>query len=125
MFTDFLKPFPSINYGHQYRCFYGRPTYLLSFSRNKQCFRSYFYCRGSRLHKGYDIVCSVGASVDAPFPASVKGVAIPYSQRTSHWGAAYNTGVFLEGTGSWAGRNFISNSFVQKAKMQKYLRYAV
>ena len=88
---------------------------LLSFWKNSNLF-FFFHCRGSRLHRGYDIVCAVGASVYAPFPARVLGVSIPYSPKSSHWGAVYNTGVFMEGTGSWTGKTFISKSFVQTAK---------
>lgn len=64
---------------------------------------AYLARRGSRLHRGYDIVCSVGASVYAPFPARVLGVTRPYGPGSSHWEAVYNTGVSMEGTGSWAG----------------------
>ena len=62
-------------------------------------------------------MCSVGASVYAPFPARVLGVTIPYSPKSSHWGAVYNTGVFMEGTGSWTGRIFISKSLSKRPKM--------
>ena len=79
----------------------------LSFRRNNNLFLS-FYCRRRGQHTGYDIVCSAGANVYAPFPAKVLDVSIPYSPKSSHWGAVYNTGIFMEGTGSWAGRTFFS-----------------
>ena len=102
-----------INYIYQHRCLHGGRYCLFG----KIVIFSFFYCRaGSRLHRGYDIVCAVGASVYAPFPARVLDVSIPYGRTSSHWGAVYNTGVFMEGTGSWTGKTFISKSFVQTAK---------
>lgn len=112
MFTWFLS---SSNHDRKYRSFfYGKHIYS-PFCRNNYVLLS-FCCRLTRLHNGYDIVCSAGATVYAPFPATVRGDSIPYSPRSSHWGADYNTGVFMEGTGSWTGGKFISVSSVQKVK---------
>lgn len=112
MFTRFLS---FSNHARKYRSFsYGKKINS-PFCRNDYVLVS-FCCRGTRLHNGYDIVCSAGATVYAPFPATVRGDSIPYSPKTSHWGADYNTGVFMEGTGSWTGRKLISKSSVQTVK---------
>ncbi|KAJ7360366.1 Peptidase M23 [Desmophyllum pertusum] len=55
--------------------------------------------RGSRTHKGIDILCTVRSSVYTPFPAKVLRRSNPYLNNN----AAYNTGIYLEGTGSWSG----------------------
>ncbi|KAJ7360365.1 Peptidase M23 [Desmophyllum pertusum] len=60
---------------------------------------AYGASRGSRKHRGIDIVCSAGSSVYAPFPATVLRRSIPYRNNN----AAYNNGIYLQGTGSWAG----------------------
>ncbi|RMX53586.1 hypothetical protein pdam_00004360 [Pocillopora damicornis] len=58
--------------------------------------------RGSRTHKGVDIVCAVGSRVYAPFPASVVRGLTVYSA-SKHRGKPYNTGLELRGTGAWTG----------------------
>nr|XP_058969724.1 myeloid protein 1-like [Pocillopora verrucosa] len=58
--------------------------------------------RGSRTHKGVDIVCAVGYRVYAPFPASVVRGLTVYSA-SKHRGKPYNTGLELRGTGAWTG----------------------
>ncbi|XP_078347407.1 leukocyte cell-derived chemotaxin-2-like isoform X2 [Oculina patagonica] len=56
---------------------------------------------GRRSHKGIDIVCTAGSYVYAPFPAKVRRVSKPYGRTHKHWGKDFNTGIYMEGTGSW------------------------
>ncbi|XP_078347146.1 myeloid protein 1-like isoform X2 [Oculina patagonica] len=55
--------------------------------------------RGRRTHKGIDIVCSAGSNISAPFPAKVLRRSNPYWNNN----ADYNTGIYMLGTGKWAG----------------------
>ncbi|XP_078145321.1 leukocyte cell-derived chemotaxin-2-like [Centroberyx gerrardi] len=52
--------------------------------------------RGSRLHKGLDIVCSDGATVYAPFDVTLNGKVIVYTDPKK---AAINNGINLSGEG--------------------------
>ncbi|XP_078363053.1 leukocyte cell-derived chemotaxin-2-like [Oculina patagonica] len=54
--------------------------------------------RGSRSHRGIDVVCSTGSRVYSPFPATVIRRSNPYVNSN----AAYNTGIYLQGTGAWS-----------------------
>uniref|UniRef100_A0AAY4ESH4 Leukocyte cell-derived chemotaxin-2 n=1 Tax=Denticeps clupeoides TaxID=299321 RepID=A0AAY4ESH4_9TELE len=51
--------------------------------------------RGSRTHKGVDIICDIGTTVTAPFDVELKGQALPYSSGKQ----AINNGIRLEGQG--------------------------
>ncbi|XP_069500858.1 leukocyte cell-derived chemotaxin-2-like [Ambystoma mexicanum] len=50
--------------------------------------------RGTRLHKGVDIVCRDGSTVYAPFTGNLQGISRPYSKTN-----AINDGVKLSGSG--------------------------
>ncbi len=65
----------------------------------------FFGCRGRRTHKGIDIVCRAGSNISALFPAKVLRRSNPYLNNN----ADYNTGIYMQGTGKWAGRNFLGN----------------
>uniref|UniRef100_UPI003AAA9FBB leukocyte cell-derived chemotaxin-2-like n=1 Tax=Centroberyx gerrardi TaxID=166262 RepID=UPI003AAA9FBB len=54
------------------------------------------FLRGSRLHKGLDIVCSDGATVYAPFDVTLNGKVIVYTDPKK---AAINNGINLSGEG--------------------------
>ncbi|XP_028410179.1 leukocyte cell-derived chemotaxin-2-like [Dendronephthya gigantea] len=55
--------------------------------------------RGSRTHKGVDIICSPGSLVIAPFSAKILRKSFPYSNNNE----AYNNGLYIEGTGEAEG----------------------
>ena len=69
-----------------------------------------FYFRGSRTHNGIDIICNAGSSVYAPFPAKVIRESRPYGN-----GRLHDTGIYMEGTGDWAGKYF-RITYVSKTK---------
>ncbi|XP_070707826.1 leukocyte cell-derived chemotaxin-2-like [Pempheris klunzingeri] len=52
--------------------------------------------RGSRVHKGLDIVCSDGSTVYAPFDVTLHGKVIVYTDPNK---AAINSGINLRGEG--------------------------
>ena len=58
-----------------------------------------FYCRGSRTHRGIDVICNAGSSVYAPFSAKVIRESRPYGN-----GKPHDTGIYMEGTGDWTGK---------------------
>ncbi|CAB3993779.1 leukocyte cell-derived chemotaxin-2-like, partial [Paramuricea clavata] len=51
--------------------------------------------RGSRTHKGSDIVCTPESIVMAPFPGKILRRSFPYANNNE----PYNNGLYLEGTG--------------------------
>ena len=61
-----------------------------------------FYCRGSRTHRGIDVICNAGSSVYAPFSAKVIRESRPYGN-----GKPHDTGIYMEGTGDWTGKYFL------------------
>ena len=62
-----------------------------------------FYCRGSRTHRGIDVICNAGSSVYAPFSAKVIRESRPYGN-----GKPHDTGIYMEGTGDWTGKYFFN-----------------
>ncbi len=89
------------------------PYFMLVFIHSHCHVFLLFQCRdGGRKHQGIDIVCAAGSFVYAPFPAEVKRGSAPYSCKKypQHCGMDYNSGILLEGTGSWAGKIFFGES---------------
>lgn len=53
-------------------------------------------CRGDRVHKGLDIMCTDGSTVYAPFDVTLHGNVIVYTDPAK---AAINHGINLRGEG--------------------------
>lgn len=53
-------------------------------------------CRGDRVHKGLDIMCTDGSTVYAPFDVTLHGNVIVYKDQAK---AAINQGINLRGEG--------------------------
>ena len=70
---------------------------------------SYFCYRGSRTHKGIDIICAPGSLVMAPFSGTILRRSFPYSNNN----APYNNGLYIQGTGQAQGRIFYIYDYVE------------